>query len=414
MEPIRIERKLAAILYADVADYSRLTGEDEVGTHRALSAHLDAIAASIEAHGGRVVHYAGDAVLADFGSVVDALSCAVDVQRDLATRTAGIPEKRRLRFRIGINLGEVIVDRNDIYGDGVNVAARLESLADPGGICISQTVHDQVHNKLDLEYQYLGEQKVKNIARPVRHFRVVLDPHAAPVKSRLRGFGRRLRTLPGLTGKRLVAATVLLVVLWAVFGPPQSAPPPLQIGTPTLAVLPFRVIGGDREQDIFSEGLTEDLIAVLYEQTGLKVVSGGSALASGGAAPSAQEVGRELGSRYVMEGSVRRDGDKLRITAMLVDAETGFNLWGGRYDRIMTDVLALQDEVSAKIVDTLAIKLAEAERERLAVGVGAVSSAGGYLIRGLENLGRLAEQAILLPGELYDRVFGSATARPLK
>ena len=264
-----VSRKLAAILYADVAGYSRLTGEDEEGTHRTLRLYLDAMATAIEGHDGRVVHYAGDAVLAEFGSVVAALTCAVDVQKDLAGRNADVPDERKVRFRIGVNLGEVIVDRDDIYGTGVNVAARLQSLAEPGGICVSAAVHDQVQGKLDVGFQFMGRQKVKNIAEPVSHYRVLLEGSTAAGPRRAPAGASPARR----TAWRLVLLALALVVgltVWQVASPPAPEAP----GPPSLAVLPFRTIGGGREQRVFSEGLTEDLITALSSDLNLRVIAG--------------------------------------------------------------------------------------------------------------------------------------------
>lgn len=321
-----MERKLAAILYADVAGYSRLTGEDEEGTHRTLSAYLDAITAAIENHDGRVVHYAGDAVLAEFASVVVAVTCAAEIQRDLAARNEGLAEERKLQFRIGINLGDVMVDRNDIYGDGVNVAARLESLADPGGICVSASVHDQVRNKLDLGYESLGEQKVKNIAEPVTAYRVLLNPCAAkPVTSTF-----------------------------------QSLP-----DRPSVAVLPFDNMSADAEQEFLADGITEDIITALSKISGLFIIARNSTFTYKGRSVDVREVGRELGVRYVLEGSVRRSGNRVRITAQLVDGSQGEHLWAAKFDRTLADVFALQDEITANVVNALHVRLVEGEQARV-------------------------------------------------
>ncbi|MCK5362938.1 MAG: adenylate/guanylate cyclase domain-containing protein, partial [Gammaproteobacteria bacterium] len=268
----RLPRKLAAILYADVAGYSRLTGEDEEGTHRRLSAYLDLISASIEGHQGKIVHYAGDAVLADFATASDALGCAAAVQRDIEARNEKLPDERKLRFRIGVNLGEVIVDRNDIFGDGVNVAARLESLAHPGGICISDAMRSAVGNKLALEYEFMGEQKVKNIAEPVRAYRVRMDDDAA---------------------ENLSPAETLEL--------PDK---------PSIAVLAFDNMSNDPEQSYFSDGVAEDIITDLSKTASLFVVARNSSFAYKDQRVNVQEVGRQLGVRYVLEGSVRKAGNR--------------------------------------------------------------------------------------------------------
>ena len=328
-----VTRKLAAILYADVAGYSRLTGADEEGTHQTLSAHLDAITAFIEDHGGRVLHYAGDAILAEFASVVVAVACAVEVQRDLAARNEDVADDRKLQFRIGINLGDVIVDRDELYGDGVNVAARLESLADAGGICISATVYEQVRDKVDAGFQFMGRSKVKNVAEPISHYRVLIDGSDQP---RLRrAGGRRPVGWAKFAVRGVLVAAAFGLGAWIWLAATAQAPRPE--GPPSLTVLPFRTIGGGPEQEVFSEGLTEDLITALSSDLGFRVVAG----AKPGDGKGAPNNGRPAKTRYVFEGSVR-GSKRLRITAHLIDSRTGFNLWGGRYDRTLTDSLALQ------------------------------------------------------------------------
>lgn len=399
-----VSRKLAAILYADVAEYSRLTRRDEEGTHRTLSAYLDEITARIEDHGGTVAHYAGDAVLAEFASVIAAVSSAIAIQNELAGRNSDLADDLKLRFRIGINLGEVIVDRGEIYGDGVNVAARLETLAQPGGICVSGKVYDEVQTRLDVGFAYLGPQTVKNIAEPVEAYRVVPEgaEGAAPGDQPREAHGPRLRRHVVRQWWPVAAGIVIgITAAWALW--PSPPPPPLPTATPSIAVLPFRVIGADRDQTSFTEGLSEDLITALAENTGMRVVSG--ALPADGA-KTTRDVGRELNALYVLDGSVRTEGNKVRVSAQLVASDTGFHLWGGRYDRLLGDVLALQDDVSARIVKTLAAKLIEAEGERRQRTVGEPIVAGGFLIAGLEYLGRVAEQAVVIPGELFRRVFG--------
>ena len=391
MGDTRVTRKLTAILYADVAGYSRLTGEDEVGTHRRLSAGLDLISEAIEGRGGNVVHYAGDAVLADFSSVVAAVECAVEVQRRLAARNAEAPADKRLQFRIGVNLGEVIVDRDDIYGDGVNIAARLESLAEAGGVCVSETVHAQVRDKIDVGFQYMGRQKVKNVAEPVAHYRVLME-EAAAAASGGAGIGRRgswQKTAGRLVLVALVAAAG--VAVWQVAAPPAVEPP----GPPSLAVMPFRTIGGGPDHEVFSQGLTEELMAALSTDDGLRVIAGVARPKGEAADPRAQA--RALNARYVFDGSVRGSA-RLRITAQLIDARTGFLLWGGRYDRAFADALALQAEVSVKIVTTLAEKLDRIRRQQ---DVAAADRGPfEYMLVALEPVGRVAEEAVALSGDL--------------
>jgi adenylate cyclase len=317
-----VTRKLAAILCADMAGYSRLMGEDETGTQKILGQYLDAMAAAIEAHQGRVVNYAGDAVLAEFQSVVAAVTCAVEIQQDLGVRGAGIPVQRRVQFRIGVNLGEVIVSRDDIYGDGVNVAARLEGLAEPGGICVSAAVHDQVAGKLEVAFADMGEQTVKNIAKPVHAYRVVPANAAGD-------------------------------------DPPAAA----LLERPAVAVLPFTNLSGDPEQEYLSDGLTEDIITALAAWRSFPVIARNSTFAYKGQSPDVREVAGKLGARYVLEGSVRRAANRLRITAQLIDATTGHHIWADKFDRDVSDLFELQDEITQRIAALVEPKLQQAERK---------------------------------------------------
>ncbi len=321
----RLPRKLAAILYADVAGYSRLTGEDEEGTHRRLSTYLDAISESIKNHSGQVVHYAGDAVLADFPTVTDALGCAVRIQRDLAGRNRQLSEERRVCFRIGVNLGEVIVDRNDIYGDGVNVAARLEALAEPGGICVSESVRTAAGNNLALEFEFMGDQQVKNIARPIPAYKV-----------------REKKTSTG------------------------SEEGPVAMSTkPSIVVLPLVNMSGDPEQEFFADGLSEDIITELSRFHDLLVISRNSAFAYKGKAVKVRDVARDLGVQYVLEGSVRKAGNHVRVTVQLIDAENDRHLWAERYQEELEDIFALQDRIATTIVSTLPARIEAAAHERV-------------------------------------------------
>ncbi|MDX1431357.1 MAG: adenylate/guanylate cyclase domain-containing protein [Gammaproteobacteria bacterium] len=365
MEPNSVERKLAAILYADVAGYSRLTGEDEDATHSALGESLDLIAGTVSSCRGTVMHYAGDAVLARFESTVDALGCAARIQELLAQRNEPLPAERRMHFRIGINLGDVIIDRGDIYGEGVNVAARLESLADPGGICISESVRTAVGNRLPYTYQSLGRQRVKNIAEPVSAYRVVLDPAAADRRVRLK------------RSTKLVAAVLALAVLaviafWLSPWEAMRDPDPLeqQASTtqdrPSVAVLPFANLSDDESQEYFADGLTDDLIIDLAKVSGLFVIARNSVFTFKGSPVRIQEVAEELGVRYVVEGSVRRVGERVRVNAQLVDGRTGHHLWGERYDREITDLFAVQDELVGQIVGALSVQLTHTEASQLA------------------------------------------------
>src|ERR1700738_3668038 len=309
-------RRLAAILAADVAGYSRLMGADEEGTHERLKAHRrELVDPKIGEHSGRIVKTTGDGMLVEFASLVDAVRCAAEVQRAMIDREAGLPEDRRIRFRIGINLGDVIVDSDDIFGDGVNVAARLEALAEPGGICISRTVRDQIRDKLASAFQDLGEQSVKNIARPVRVY--ALRPEA-------------VGDLP--------ASSM------------PSAPPisqPTVVPRLSIVVLPFANLSDDREQQYFADGITEDLTTDLSRIAEMFVNSRNTAFTYRNKPVDTKQIGHELGVRYVLEGSVRRSGSRLRVNAQLIDAETDAHVWTERFDSDTSDLLAVQDEITS-------------------------------------------------------------------
>jgi TolB-like protein/Tfp pilus assembly protein PilF len=323
------DRKLAAILAADVVGYSRLMGEDEAGTHARLKAlRKDFIEPKIAEYRGRVVKLTGDGALVEFASVVDAVQCAVEVQRSIAEHNAGLEPTQRIEFRVGINLGDVIIDDNDIYGDGVNVAARLEGLAPPGGVCVSDVVHQMVRGRLDLAFEDLGEQQVKNIAQAVRVWRWGNDDHPTG------------RPASGVTE---AAAAAL----------PNK---------PSIAVLPFDNLSRDPDQEYFSDGLTEDLITDLSQLSGLFVTARHAVFPYKGRPATPQHVARDLGVRYVLEGSIRRAANRVRINAQLIDATTGFHLWAQRYDRDLEDIFALQDEITHAIVAALEVHLTPRER----------------------------------------------------
>jgi len=359
-----MERKLTAILCADVYGYSRLMGEDEKATLYALTSYRKIIDSLIEQHRGRFVNSAGDSVLAEFASVVNAVECAVEIQTALKSENASLSPERRMEFRIGVNLGDVMVEGEQIYGDGVNVAARLESLAEPGGICISNTVHDQVSTKLALSYADLGEQQVKNIAKPVRVFRVLLDGAVAR-RTTLQIPRRYWRGgVLSLAGLAIMVGTIVLVQHLSLKPPhthasiPQvekSAPPLPSL--PSIAVLPFTNLNGDPQQDYFSDGITDDVVTDLSRLPGLFVIDRNSTFAYKGKTPKVQEVGRELGVKYVLEGSVRKAADRVRIAVQLVDASSGNQVWGQRYDRQFRDIFKLQDEIVQSLVATLNVQL---------------------------------------------------------
>src|ERR1700738_3475406 len=325
-----MERKLTAILCADVYGYSRLMGGDEEATLVTLTAHRKIIDSLIAQQHGGFVNSAGDSVLAEFASGVEAVNCAVDIQTALKAENAKLPPQRRMEFRIGVNLGDVMVEGDQIYGDGINVAARLESLADPGGICISGTVHEQVRDKLALGYQDDGEQTVKNIARPVHVWRVLLNGTTPHRETRRipRRYGRG--GVVSLTGLAIIVGTIVLVQ--QSLKPPRThaSIPPAQSPAlalpdkPSIAVLPFSNISGDREQEYFSDGITDDLITALSRLPDLFVIARTSTFTYKSKPAKVQDISRELGVKYILEGSVRKEADQVRITAQLVDATTGF------------------------------------------------------------------------------------------
>lgn len=307
---------------ADVKGYSRLMGEDEKGTVRILNVYKEVMTDLIQHSHGRVVDAPGDNVLAEFASVVDAVECAVEIQNELRKRNAELPENRKMEFRIGINLGDVIQDGEKIFGDGVNIAARLESLSEAGGVCISGTAYDQVENKLDLRYDYLGEQSVKNIAKPVRVYRVLLGSDSS---------------LPEASGRLDL---------------PER---------PSIAVLPFVNMSDDPKQEFFADGMTEDIITALSKSPYLFVIARTSTFVYKGKPLDVKRVSSDLGVQYVLEGSLRRSGEKVRITAQLIDAITGFHLWAERYDRDLSEIFAIQDEITLKVLKTVHLKLQTGE-----------------------------------------------------
>ena len=367
-----VKRKLTAILSADVKGYSCLMGEDEEATVRTLNVYKEVMTNLIQQHRGRVVDASGDNVLAEFGSVVDAVRCAVEIQKELKARNAELPENRRMEFRIGVNLGDVIEDGEQILGDGVNIAARLESLSDAGGICISGTAFDHVRNKLDLGYEYLGEQTVKNIALPVRVYKVLIEPEAAgKVIGEKKAKPRQLQmaTMGLVIG---VIAVVAVFVIWKFYIP--SAPQPEVASKdkmafplpdkPSIAVLPFTNMSGDPKQEYFSDGLTEQIITSLSKFQRLFVIARNSTFVYKGKPVKVQKVAEDLGVRYVLEGSVQKSRDRVRITAQLIDAMTGRHIWTENYDRELKDIFALQDEITIKIMTAMRVELTEGEQAR--------------------------------------------------
>ena len=328
MPEYRVDRRLAAILAGDVARYSRLMGDDEEGTLQNLKTHRkELVDPKILEHRGRIVKTTGDGILVEFVSVVDAVRCAVDIQRGMVERNIDVPIEHRIEFRIGINVGDIISDADDIYGDGVNVAARLQALAEPGGIYVSRVVHDQVRDKLNFGFEDMGEQTVKNISRPVGIHRVRIDADAAT------------KTMGDAVGKPATAVSE----------------------RPALAVLPFVNLSGDAEQEYFADGVSEDIITALSKLRWFFVIARNSSFTYKGKAVDVKRAARELGVRYILEGSVRKGGNRVRITAQLIDASTGNHIWADRYDGDLTDVFALQDEITMKVAAAVEPRLLEAE-----------------------------------------------------
>jgi adenylate cyclase len=387
-----VERKLAAIFAADVAEYSRLMGLDEVGTLRRLQAYRVILDRLIAAHRGRIFNTAGDSVVADFASAVDAVECAVEVQEAIERENENCPAGERMWFRIGVHLGDVIVEGSNLFGDGVNIAARLQALAQPGGICLSGAVRDQIGTRLPVAFTALGEQRVKNIAEPVRAYRVAGAGDRAgpaPVVGRAR---RALRV-------RILAPALLLLIAaggaawWLWFGQHSQPRPDAATASVTqpntaprlsIVVLPFTNLSNDPQQEYFADGITEDLTTDVARIQGSTVIARNTAFTYKGKAVDAKQIGRELGVRYVLEGSVQRAGNQVRINAQLVDTETGAQIWGDRFDRDAADLFALQNEITARIARALQSQLAIAEARRPTDHPDALD----YILRGRAVLAR--------------------------
>jgi adenylate cyclase len=357
----KVKRKLTAILSADVKGYSRLMGEDEEWTVRTLKVCKDVMANLIERNRGRVVDATGDNLMAEFASVVDAVQCAVEIQEELRARNAGLPGNRKMEFRIGVNLGDVIMEGHQIYGDGVNAAARLQGLAEGGGICISGPVYDQIEDKLHLDYEFLGEKTVKNVKKPIRAYCVGKD-----------------------LGLRHVTKETEL---------PDK---------PSIAVLPFVNMNGDPQEDYLSDGITEQLITDLSKNSGLFVIASNSVFTYKGKAVNMEQVGQELGVRYVLEGSVQKAGERLRITAQLIDALSSYHIWGERYDRDIGDIFLLQDDVTEKIIATLRVKMENTEIERVLRKPTESLKAYDYALRGKAYLRDMTEEQNARAQEMFN------------
>jgi len=366
MSEARVERRLAAILAVDVAGYSRLMGEDEEGTLAALRAVRRELGdPKIAEHRGRVVKTTGDGLLAEFASVVDAVRCAVEVQRQMIARNAAAPAERRIEFRMGINVGDIIIEDGDIFGDGVNIAARLEALAEPGGICISAAAHEQVRDRLDIAFDDLGEQQVKNIARPVRTYGIAL----------------------GASSRAAL---------------PVGAPLPLP-DKPSLVVLPFQNLTGDAEQEYFVDGMVEEITTAIARLPWLFVIARNSAFTYKGRAVDVKQVAQELGVRYVLEGSVRKAGNRVRITGQLIDTTTGAHIWADRFDGALDDIFELQDQVASSVVGAIEPKLQKSEIERVARKPTESLGAYDLYLRALEQYHKYTKEGFCEAVALLER-----------
>jgi adenylate cyclase len=373
MDTQGFKRKLAAILSADVKGYSRLMGEDEEATVRTITAYREVMITLIHQHRGKVVDSPGDNLLAEFASVVDAVQCAVAVQKEISARNSELPENRKMQFRIGINLGDVIQEGDRLYGDGVNIAARLEGLAEPGGICISKTAFDHIESKLPYGYDFIGDQTVKNIAKPVGAYRVLMDPRVT-VKGKLKEEKLTpVKRMPIFVGVAIILVLAVAVGIWQ-FHTKRSSVKPASMekmayklpDKPSIAVLPFNNLSGDPKQEYFSDGLTEEIITALSSVPKLFVIARNSTFTYKGKPVKVQQVSEELGVQYVLEGSVRKGGDKIRITAQLIDAITGKHLWAERYERNLNDIFAVQDEITKNIITAMQVKLTKGEEIKVA------------------------------------------------
>jgi TolB-like protein/class 3 adenylate cyclase/predicted Zn-dependent protease len=394
------KRKLTAILSADVEGYSRLMADDEEVTVRTLTTYRDVMTTLIQQHNGKVLDSPGDNLLAEFASVVDAVQCAVAVQKEIKARNAELPENRRMHFRIGINLGDVIQEEDRIYGDGVNIAARLEGLAEPGGICISRTAFDHIESKLPYGYEFLGDQTVKNIPKPVGAYRVLLEPRVTVAAKSAKP--AVLRRMPLLLGAAALVLLALAGGIWYFFVRPTR--PPIEAASvakmafplpekPSIAVLPFDNLSADPEQDYIADGITGNIIAGLSQIPDMFVIARNSVFTYKGKPVKIQQVSEDLGVRYVLEGSVQRSGDRLRLTAQLIDAIKGHHLWTQRYDRKLKDLFDLQDDVTLNILDAMQVKLTVGESPILH-GTDNFE-AWGHFVKGFSLLNRGTKEDIL-------------------
>jgi adenylate cyclase len=404
------KRKLTAILSADVEGYSRLMGDDEEATVRTLTAYREVLATLIQQHNGKVLDSPGDNLLAEFVSVVDGVQCAVAVQKEIKARNDELPENRRMQFRIGINLGDVIQEEGRIYGDGVNIAARLEGLAEPGGICISKTAFDHIESKLPYGYEFLGNQPVKNITKPIGAYRVLMEPRVTVAGVLEKEKQLPVKRMPILMGIATVVVLAVAVGLWQLYSRRPTIEPasvekmafPLP-DKPSIAVLPFKNLSGDASQEYIADGISENIISDLSKISEMFVIASNSTFTYKGKPVKVQQVSEELGVRYVLKGSAQNIGDRVRITAQLIDATTGRHLWSEKYDRDMEDLFALQDEITHKIIVELQVKLTEGEQARISHKSTTNLEAWSYAVRGLKLFERISKENNAKAMELFER-----------
>ena len=410
MEPQSTERRLTTILSADVAGYSRLMGEDEAGTLAALKAHRqELIEPKAAQYRGRTVKLMGDGALMEFGSVVDAVLFAVEFQSAMAERNAGIAEDGRVDYRVGINIGDIIVEADDIYGDGVNVAARLEALAEPGGIYVAANVFDQVKNKLDLGFEHLGKKEVKNIAEPISIYRIMMDERASALRTPVVQAKAPTWRVPVIAAGAAILVMLVGGLLWLQPWGPDVEPASIERmalplpDKPSIAVLPFANMTGDAGKDYLSDGITEDIITDLSKFPQLFVIARTSVFAYKDKPTTVQQVSEELGVRYVLEGSFREAGQKVRVTAQLIDATTGYHIWAERFDRDLTDLFALQDEITQSIVAAMAGELAQEELARAKRKDTANLESYDLYLRGRDLLDNLTQEDNAKARETFQR-----------
>jgi adenylate cyclase len=400
------KRKLTAILSADVEGYSRLMGDDEEATVRTLTAYREVMASLIQQHNGMVLDSPGDNLLAEFVSVVDAVQCAVAVQKEISARNTELPEKRKMQFRIGINLGDVIQEEERIYGDGVNIAARLEGLSEPGGICISKTAFDHIESKLPYGYEFLGDQTVKNIAKPVGAYKVLMEPRVtvAGEQKQEKPTSRRRKAI--LIGVAALLVVAVAVGIWQFYVRRPTVKPasvekmayPLP-DKPSIAVLPFDNISGDPEQDYIADGITEYLITNLSKMPDVFVIAKESSFHYKGKSILIKQVSEELGVRYVLEGSVQKSGNRIRITAQLIDALKGHHLWAEKYDREVKEYFALQDDIVLNILESLQVQIASFP-ETFGAGTKNIEA---YLkaLKGVKHVYKFTKEDFIIAENLY-------------